>query len=69
MGSGTQKIVQKQPKSIFPFVSFVFSHYEIWAKGGGYLSCVRYSPSVVFLWGPGQSPVYSSRHDAVSIFS
>ena len=28
-----------------------------------------YSPSVVSLWGPGQSPVYSSPHDAVSIFS
>ena len=30
-----QKFVyQKQPKSIFPFVNFTFSHYEIWVQGG-----------------------------------
>ena len=34
-GSRTQKFVyQKQPKSIFPFVNFVFSHYETWVQGG-----------------------------------
>ena len=27
--------VPKIAKSIFPFVNFIFSHYEIWAKGGG----------------------------------
>ena len=31
--------------------------------------CVRYSPSVVSLQSPGQSPVYSSPHDAASILS
>ena len=30
---------------------------------------MTYSPCVVFLRGPGQSPVYSSPHDAMSIFS
>ena len=34
-GSGTQKFVyQKWPKSTFPFVNFIFSHYETWVKGG-----------------------------------
>ena len=37
-------------------------------KGGG-TPCVTYSPSVVSLRGPGQSPVHSSPHDAVLIFS
>ena len=31
--------------------------------------CVTYSPSVVSLRGPGQSPVYFAPHDAVLILS
>ena len=35
-GSGTQMFVyQKWPKAIFPFVNFIFSHYEIRVQGGG----------------------------------
>ena len=35
-GSGTQAFVyQKQPKSIFPFVNFIFSRDEIWVQGWG----------------------------------
>ena len=39
-----------------------------WVGGVG-APCVTYSPSGVSLQGPGQSPVYSSPRDAVSIFS
>ena len=28
-------VYQKSPKSIFPFVNFIFSYYEIRVKGGG----------------------------------
>ena len=42
----TKKFVyQKQPKSIFPFVNFIFSH-EIWSRGGGVTSAVLIHP-----WG------------------
>ena len=37
-GSGTQNFVyQKWPKSRFPVVNSIVSHYEIWAQGGGVL--------------------------------
>ena len=45
----------------------VLSRGEV--REGGTTPCVTYDPSVVSLRGPGQSPVYSSPHDAVSIFS
>ena len=36
VGLGPAKNVdQKRPKSIFPFVNFIFPHYEIRVQGGG----------------------------------
>ena len=51
-GSGTTKVVsQKRPKSIFPFVNFIFSHHEIWVQGGG--SAPLLLAVLIHPWGGG----------------
>ena len=59
-GSGARKLAyQKEPKTLFPFVNFTFSHDEIWVHGGGagVLMVVSHSntsllPTTIPQWAP-----------------
>ena len=61
-GMGTQNCVdQKQPKSVFPSVNFIFSRYEIWVQGGGGGLLLRLSAVLIH---PGSRPRTQPAHTA-----
>ena len=54
-GGGKIFVYQKWPKSILPFVNFVFPHYEMWVRGGGGGPplLLRCTAVLVHHWGGG----------------